>query len=83
MTYLQIHRSDLEKILQALERAHTYFRRQNEMNAALHLSDPVYSPLTSSVGNARTRVTELLQGVNTGELPLVTVQQIKDVPADS
>lgn len=62
--YSRVHRSDLEKLKQALDAAHTYLKRMNEMNAALHLSDPVYSPLTTTVGNARTRVNDLLDGVN-------------------
>lgn len=62
---IRVHRSDLEKIRQALDRTNTYLKRMNEMNAALHMSDPVYSPLTTSVGNALTRVDQLLDGVNT------------------
>ncbi len=62
--YVRIHKSDLEKIKQALDKSHTYFKRLNEMNAALHLSDPVHGPLTSMVGNAANRVNELLDGVN-------------------
>lgn len=65
--YVRVHRSDLEKIKQALDKGHLYLKRLNEMNAALHLGDPVYSPLTTMVGNARTRVDELLDGVNTGD----------------
>ena len=65
--YVRVHRSDLEKIKQAFDKGHLYLKRMNEMNAALHLGDPVYSPLTSMVGNARTRVDELLDGVNTEE----------------
>lgn len=62
--YIRVHKSDLEKILQALDKSHTYFKRLNEMNAALHSSDPVYSPLTGMVGNAASRVDDLLDGVN-------------------
>jgi hypothetical protein len=69
--YIRAHRSDLEKIRQALEKGHLHLKRMNEMNAALHMSDPVYSPLTTLLGNARTRVDELLDGVNTGEIETV------------
>lgn len=62
--YIRVHRSDLEKLRQALDKAHTYFRRMNEMNAALHTSDPVYSPLTTLVGNGVSRVDQLLDGMN-------------------
>jgi len=62
--YIRVHRSDLEKVLLALGKAHTYFKRHNEMNAALHISDPVYSPLTTTIGHAVARVDELLDGVN-------------------
>jgi hypothetical protein len=62
--YIRIHRSDLEKIRHALDKGTTYLERLNEMNAALHLSDPSYSPLTGTLKNARTRVDQLLDGVN-------------------
>ncbi len=62
--YIRVHKSDLEKIKQALDKSHIYLKRLNEMNAALHTSDPVYSPLTSMVGHAASRVDDLLDGVN-------------------
>ena len=69
--YMKVHRSDLEKVRQVLDRMHTYLRRMNEMNAALHMSDPVYSPLTGNVAMAMTRVDELLDGQNTQEIPVI------------
>lgn len=65
--YVRVHRSDLEKIRHALDKGAIYLRRLNEMNAALHLSDPVYSPLTGTLDNARVRVDQLLDGVNSEE----------------
>ncbi len=62
--YVRVHKSELEKIKQALDKSHLYFKRLNEMNAALHLSDPVHGPLTTMVGNAAVRVDQLLDGVN-------------------
>ncbi len=62
--YIRVHKSDLEKIKQALDKSHIYLKRLNEMNAALHISDPVYSPLTGLVGHAAARVDDLLDGVN-------------------
>ncbi len=62
--YIRVHRSDLEKMKQALDKAHIYLRRLNEMNAALHIADPVYSPLTGMVGHAASRVDDLLDGAN-------------------
>lgn len=62
--YIRVHRSDLEKVRHALDKGHLYLKRLNEMNAALHLSDPSYSPLTGTLGNALTRVDQLLDGVN-------------------
>lgn len=62
--YVRVHKSDLEKIKQALDKSHVYLKRLNEMNAALHISDPVYSPLTGMVGHAASRVDDLLDGVN-------------------
>ncbi len=68
--YVKVHVSDLEKVRQTLDRAHVYLRRVNEMNAALHMSDPVYSPLTGNVAMALSRIDDLLDGVNTGEIPV-------------
>lgn len=65
--YVKVHKSDLEKIRQTLGKTHTYFRRMNEMNAALHMSDPVYSPLTGNIAMAISRLDDLLDGVNTEE----------------
>lgn len=65
--YVRVHRSDLEKIRHALDKGLLYFERMNEMNAALHLADPVYSPLTGTMKGARTRVDQLLDGVNSEE----------------
>jgi hypothetical protein len=62
--YVRVHRSDLEKIKHALDKGHLYLKRLNEMNAALHLADPSYSPLTTTIDNARARVDQLLDGVN-------------------
>ncbi len=62
--YIRVHKSDLEKIKQALDKSHIYLKRLNEMNAALHISDPVYSPLTGIVSHAASRVNDLLDGVN-------------------
>lgn len=65
--YLRIHTSDLEKIRQALDKTNLFLSRHNEMNAALHMADPVYSPLTGVVRNALNRVDQLLDGVNSEE----------------
>lgn len=65
--YIRVHKSDLEKVKQALDKSHLYFKRHNEMNAALHTADPVYSPITTLVGNAVIRIDQLLDGVNSEE----------------
>jgi hypothetical protein len=62
--YIRVHRSDLEKIRVALHGAESYLRSMNNMNAALHLSDPVFSPLTTTVMNGKKRVDDLLDGIN-------------------
>lgn len=62
--YIRIHRSDLEKLTQALDKGHLYLKNMNAMNAALHLSDPVPSPLTSMLANASSRAHDLLDGIN-------------------
>lgn len=63
--YVRVHRSDLEKILQALQWAEQFFSNKNESDAALHQADTLQSPLTSTVKLARQRVDGLLAGVNT------------------
>lgn len=65
--HVRVHKSDLEKLRVALHGAERYLRSLNEMNAALHLSDPVFSPLTSMVMNAKKRIDDLLDGVNVAE----------------
>lgn len=62
--YVRVHKSDLEKLRVALYGAEKHLRSLNDMNAALHLADPVYSPLTTTVMNARKRIDDLLDGVN-------------------
>lgn len=62
--YIRVHKSDLEKLTQALDKGHLYLKHLNAMNAALHLSDPVPSPLTSMLANAASRAHDLLDGIN-------------------
>ncbi len=62
--YVRVHKSDLEKIRVALQGAENYLRSLNNMNAALHLADPVYSPLTTTVMNGKKRIDDLLDGIN-------------------
>lgn len=65
--YIRVHRSDLEKLTQALDKGALYLKNMNVMNAALHLSDPVPSPLTSLLINAAGRAHDLLDGINSEE----------------
>lgn len=59
---------ELSKIGEALKNAEEHLTKQNEANAALHMSERVlYSPLTVAVINAREsvkRVREALGGVD-------------------
>ncbi|MCL4866986.1 MAG: hypothetical protein KJZ47_13910 [Gemmatimonadales bacterium] len=58
---MQVHTSDAQKILDALDRAAAFFSHRDEMNAAVHLATQVrYSPLTSEVEAARDRLRALL-----------------------
>lgn len=63
--YLKVHESDLRKVLLSLRQAAVFFESHNTMNGALHLAEPIWSPLTSSVVASRNRVADLLDGVNT------------------
>jgi hypothetical protein len=59
---IEVHRSDLEKILDVLTIAAAHHVARDEMNAALHLAKAArYSPLTSELLAERDRVTELLK----------------------
>lgn len=62
--YVEVHESELLKIRNALRGADRYLSAMNEMNAALHRDDVVYSPLTVVVQQAYARVQALLTGVN-------------------
>lgn len=63
--YVEVHVSDLEKILSALKWAEQFFKHKNESDAALHQAETLQSPLTSTIRLARQRVDGLLAGVNT------------------
>ena len=62
--YIEVHESELRKVGNAIRSAERYLKALNEMNAALHLEDPVYSPLTTAVSNAVVRVERMLDGHN-------------------
>lgn len=58
---IEVHRSDLDKIMDALGAARRHHESRDEMNAALHLShQPRWSPLTSELASAYDRVRALL-----------------------
>lgn len=58
---IPVHRSDLEKILDTLDRAESFHRHRDEMNAAVHLAETRYSPLTGELSAQVDRVGSLLQ----------------------
>lgn len=59
---LTVSRSDLDKIHDALVAAAVFFQSRDEMNAAVHLGQPRYSPLTVTVQAAEERANALLDG---------------------
>lgn len=68
---IEVDISDLLKIHDALGQAGVFFRRRDEMNAAIHKAQSVrYSPLTSTVESAYDRVVIILEdsGTNLTEL---------------
>lgn len=67
--YIVVHESDLLKLRSALGGAAAYLTAVNDMNAALHRDEVVYSPLTVIVQQAAGRVTALLEGVNSKRQP--------------
>ena len=59
---VDIHKSDLEKILDVLNRNEMFHRHRDAMNGELHLSSEVrFSPLTSETISARERLEQLLK----------------------
>lgn len=53
--------SELEKIRDALADANDFFKRRDEMNAAVHLAKATrYSPLTSIVERELFRLTDII-----------------------
>jgi hypothetical protein len=57
---ISVHRSDLEKVLDAIDAAVRHHAMRDESNAALHLSGVRLSPLTSALAGARDRLRGLL-----------------------
>jgi hypothetical protein len=57
---ISVQRSDLEKVLDAVDAAVRHHAMRDESNAALHLSGVRLSPLTSALSGARDRLRGLL-----------------------
>lgn len=51
----------LVEFFDALHHARRFFAKRDEMNAELHLAEPRWSPLTSLVANAETKLQEVLE----------------------
>lgn len=62
--YIEVHASELKKVLNTCRAGERHLRSLNEMNAALHLEDAVYSPLTTAMSNAVARLEGMLAGYN-------------------
>lgn len=62
--YIEVHESELRKVLNAVRQAERFHKSHNEMNAALHLEDVVYSPLTTALSNSVARLEGMLGGYN-------------------
>ena len=61
---LSIEISDLQKICDVLAKNEEYHRRRDEMNAALHMGQVRYSPLTSETMAALERLTKILHDLS-------------------
>lgn len=62
MPKVEVESSDLEKVLDVLERNSVFHHRRDEMNAEVHLSRDVrYSPITSETEAAKERVSKILR----------------------
>lgn len=61
MAEITVDSSDLEKILDTLQRCDEFFTNRDRMNAAGHLAQDVrFSPLTSSVSASRDRLLNIV-----------------------
>jgi len=61
---VQLHVSDLEKILDAMEAALRHNAARDEMNAAQHLANQVrYSPLTTVLSTEIERLEQIIKDV--------------------
>lgn len=59
---MEVDSTDVTKIVDVLQRASTFFRRRDEMNAEVHMAREVrYSPLTSEVDATLDRVKRILE----------------------
>jgi hypothetical protein len=63
---VEVDSSDLLKIHDALGHARKFFVRRDEMNAAVHLGQPRYSPITSEVEAASDRLLDILTDAGVG-----------------
>lgn len=57
---MEIERSDLEKVMDALDEARAFFELRDEMNSKIHLGVPRYSPITSKIQAETDRLKMLL-----------------------
>lgn len=57
---IEIDRSDLQKIYDALHAATVFFEKRDQMNSQIHLSETRYSPITSRLQNEGQRIRNLL-----------------------
>lgn len=60
MPKIEVQSSDLLKIYDALEANEKFHLLRDEMNAAIHKSEPRYSPLTTTTTNEKRRLAALL-----------------------
>ena len=57
---IEVDRSDLLKIYDALVSAEGFFMKRDEMNSEIHLGDVRFSPITSRIQAAVIRANKLL-----------------------
>ena len=62
MPKIEVELSDLQKLHDSLVQAHRFFLNRDGMNAAVHLGQVRYSPLTSSVEASLERLNMILAG---------------------
>ena len=57
---MQVDPSDLQKVYATLVQCERHFKARDQANAAIHLGEPIFSPLTTDVFRSVLRMQKML-----------------------